>query len=129
MLIVNADDLGYNARTNAAIIQSFERRLCSSATLMANMEGFEEACDLVHANGLVDHVGLHLTLSEGRPLTDNVRRSHRFCDKDGRFRLLRRERVLWFEKEERDQLAGEVRAQIDRLKANGLRITHVDSHK
>ena len=51
MLIVNADDLGYDAPTNAAILHSFERQLCSSATLLANMAGFEEACELIHANG------------------------------------------------------------------------------
>jgi predicted glycoside hydrolase/deacetylase ChbG (UPF0249 family) len=44
MLIVNADDLGLDSRTNAAIIATLEQQCCSSATLMANMEGFEEAC-------------------------------------------------------------------------------------
>ena len=66
MLIVNADDLGYDARTNEAIIRSLELRLCSSTTLLANMEGFEEACELIHERSLGDRVGLHLNLSEGR---------------------------------------------------------------
>jgi chitin disaccharide deacetylase len=129
MLIVNADDFGYNADTNAAIMRSFERRLCSSATLMANMQGFEEACELIHKHGLVDHVGLHLNLSEGVPLTEKIRRSRRFCNKQGEFRLIRNERVFSLEKEEREILAAEIRAQIQRLKSSGIPMTHMDSHK
>ena len=129
MLIVNADDLGYNAPTNEAILACFEKRLCSSATLMANMEGFEEACELAHAHGLVDHVGLHLNLSEGEPLTDEIRRCPRFCDPDGRFRLLRQERVFWLQAAEQAALAHEIRAQIQRVQRSYFKITHLDSHK
>lgn len=129
MPIVNADDLGYDARTNAAIIRSFKLQLCTSATLLANMEGFQEACDLVHELGVADRVGLHLNLSEGLPLTEAIRRCPRFCDREGRFRLLRRERVIWLGSGEREALAAEVRAQIRQLRAMRIPITHLDSHK
>lgn len=129
MLIVNADDFGYNAMTNMAIVKSFKMGLCSSATLMANMEGFEEACELIHAHGLLEHVGLHLNLSEGTPLTDALRRCPRFCDRLGHFHMERRVRVLWLSGAERAALAAEVWAQVRRLQARGLQITHVDSHK
>src|SRR5690348_835156 len=129
MLIVNADDLGYDAPTNAAIIESFKLGLCSSATLMANMEGFQEACELVHQYGLEEHVGVHLNLSEGIPLTEAIRRSARFCDGEGRFRLMRNERVLWLGGEDQQLLAEEIRAQIARIQSHGLTITHLDSHK
>ncbi|MCE5230696.1 WecB/TagA/CpsF family glycosyltransferase [bacterium] len=129
MLIVNADDLGLDSRTNAAIIASLERQCCSSATLMANMDGFEDACELVHERGLLEHVGIHVNLSNGVPLTGAIRRMPRFCDGDGRFRLLRGERVLRLSAEERAAAAAEIRAQIGRLKANRIGITHLDSHK
>lgn len=128
MLIVNADDLGLDSSTNAAIIASLEQQYCSSATLMANMEGFEEACELVHERGLIEHVGIHANLSEGAPLTEAIKRQPRFC-RDGRFRLMRGERVVWLSSDERAAVAAEIRAQIARLRGARIRITHLDSHK
>ena len=46
-IIINADDFGYNATVNRAIIKSFQRGLISSSSLMANMPGFEDAIGLV----------------------------------------------------------------------------------
>ncbi|MEN6626756.1 MAG: WecB/TagA/CpsF family glycosyltransferase [Candidatus Sumerlaeia bacterium] len=129
MLIVNADDLGLDSRTNEAIIASLRGQCCSSATLMANMEGFEEACELVHQHGLLEHVGVHVNLSDGVPLTGPIRRLPRFCDKDGRLRLQRGERVLWLSADERAAVAAEVRAQIARLRGRHIAMTHLDSHK
>jgi chitin disaccharide deacetylase len=129
MLIINADDLGYDAPTNAAIMESFDRQLCSSATLLPNMQGFAEACELIHSKGLLEHIGIHLNLSEGIPLTEKIRRSARFCDDEGRFRLLRDERIWHLEIGERELLAEEIRAQIQQLKGMRLKLTHLDSHK
>ena len=128
-LIVNADDLGYDTSTNAAIIRSFEQGLCSSATLMANMDGFEEACDLIHKHGLINHVGIHINISEGKPLTERIQRLDRFCNEEGEFILRRSERVILLSDEEKEALAAEFRAQIQRLRSRSINITHVDSHK
>ena len=62
MLIINADDFGKNRDVNQAVVECFERGLCSSTTIMPNMPGFEEACRLVHEKGLVSHVGIHAVL-------------------------------------------------------------------
>lgn len=128
MLIVNADDLGLDSRTNAAIVASLEQHCCSSATLMANMNGFEEACELVHERGLLEHVGIHVNLSDGAPFTEPIKREPRFC-RDGHFRLMRGERVVWLSASERDAVAREIRAQIARLRGHRIKITHLDSHK
>ena len=53
----------------------------------------------------------------------------RFCDQFGIFHLERRVRVFWLSGAEREALAAEVSAQILRLRAQGLKITHLDSHK
>ena len=34
------------------------------------MPGFEAACKLAHENDLIDHIGAHINLTEGTPLTD-----------------------------------------------------------
>src|SRR4051812_15888282 len=84
-MIINADDFGMTRGTTAAIAQSFGRGLSSSTTLMPNQSATQEAVELAHERGFVQHVGLHLVLNAGCPLTDAIRRCRRFCDADGNF--------------------------------------------
>ncbi|HWX09977.1 MAG TPA: ChbG/HpnK family deacetylase, partial [Gaiellaceae bacterium] len=129
-MIVNADDFGLSPTVNRAVVDAFQRGLVSSATVMPNMPGFDEACALAGERGLQQHVGTHLVLTAGAPLTDRLRRSGRFCDDEGRFRGHRdRGRVLRLDREERSALAGELRKQIEACRRAGLPVTHVDSHQ
>jgi len=128
VVIINADDFGINEQINRAIIQSFERGLCSSTTLMANMPGFEEACELSHENKLLNHIGMHLVLTEGYPLTEKIKYFHKFCDKEGRFCLSRTRPIFTLEASEKQAVAEEIRAQIRRCRVYGIPITHIDSH-
>ncbi len=128
-LIINADDFGLDHRTNRAVVQAFDLGLCSSCTLMANMPGFAEACDLVHLRGLTAGAGLHLTLTEGEPVTDRIKACRRFCREDGRFRLSRRERILHLSGCEREALAEEIEGQIRACRRQGVPLTHLDAHQ
>jgi hypothetical protein len=128
MLVINADDFGLNHTVNHAIIKSFELNLCSSTTLMANMPGFEEACCLAHEHRLLDHVGIHLVLKNGAPLTEAMKRSSRFCDGAGFLALTESSPIFTLATSERHLLAAEIRAQIARCRANGIFLTHLDSH-
>jgi predicted glycoside hydrolase/deacetylase ChbG (UPF0249 family) len=128
MLIINADDFGWNARINKAIIQSFKRGLCSSATLMPNMPGFDEACELIHENKLINHIGLHLTLSENYPLTEGIKRFPRFCNDRGKLCLARNRAIFILGTPEKKVLAEEIKAQIKRCRSRKIPVTHVDSH-
>lgn len=128
-MIVNADDLGYSSDINTAVIESLIRGYCTHATIMANMPGFEEACELVRENELVNRVGIHWVLTEGQPLTDDLKRCRRFCDADGRFCLTRSVRVLHLDGRERDAIRAELAAQLDRCRAQGLDPQHADSHR
>jgi hypothetical protein len=47
-IIVGADDFRVSAEVNRAIVEAFENNVTSSTTLMANMPGFDEACELAH---------------------------------------------------------------------------------
>ena len=128
MIIINADDFGCDAEVNDAVLQCFRDGLCSSTTLMANMPAFEEACDLVHQEKLGNHVGLHLVLRDGFPLTEPLKKVPAFCDSTGRLSVLRVRPVLSLSGEEKRALAGEIRAQISRCRRLGVPLTHVDSH-
>ena len=129
LIVINADDFGWTPPINQAILYCFNRGLCSSATLMANMPGFEEACDLVHQEKLANHVGLHLVLREGFPLTEPIKRVPAFCDSNGRLSRLTLRPVMSLSSQEKRALAEEIRAQITRCRNVGhVPLTHVDSH-
>lgn len=128
MLIINADDFGRSANINRAILEGFRLGLCSSATIMPNMPGFEEACQMARDHGLLDHIGVHLTLVEGHPLTDRIKKLSKFCDGEGRLRVSTSKSLLLLERSEKEALAAEIRAQIDRCHEFGLPVTHLDSH-
>ncbi len=128
-LIINADDLGLDSSVNAAVMESFRSGCCSSATIMANMPGFQEACELAQENRLLDHIGVHFVMTEGTPLTDGIRECRLFCGRDGSFALTRGRRVLRLTRCEAEALAEELRAQVRECRRLGLPLTHADSHK
>ena len=125
-VIVNADDFGMSSLINRAIVACFDQGLISSTTVMANMPGFEEACELAVANQLTDCVGVHVNLTEGRPLLPDLCRNPALCDAGGNFRRFR-SRIL--SSSDRSQISAEVTTQIQRCRWAGLRLTHADSHQ
>lgn len=127
-LIVNADDYGLNISVNSAIVKALEERLCNSISVMANMPGFEEGCQLLCENHISEGVGVHLVLTSGKPLTDGIRSESRLCDAEGIF--LGRGSMVWMLPvgSEVTAIANECRAQIQRCRRQGVTITHLDSH-
>lgn len=128
-MIVNADDFGLDESVNRGIVLAFERGLVSSTTMLANQSGFEHAVELAHAHRLARHVGVHLNLTTGAPLTEPIKFVRRFCDADGAFWSWIADSHVWrVAGPERDALIRELRAQVERVRAAGLPVTHVDSH-
>jgi predicted glycoside hydrolase/deacetylase ChbG (UPF0249 family) len=128
VIIINADDLGRSAEINQAILCSIKDGYCSSATIMPTMPGFEEACSLIHENKLLKNVGLHLTLRDGYPLTEGMKRFPAFCNSDGMLTNVTVRSPLFLSTDEKRALTDEIRAQIARCRAFGLPLTHLDSH-
>jgi predicted glycoside hydrolase/deacetylase ChbG (UPF0249 family) len=63
LLIVNADDFGRSACTNEGVIETYERGIVTSASLMVGWPASEEAAAYARANtGL--SLGLHLDVGE-----------------------------------------------------------------
>ncbi len=129
LLVINADDFGRDAATNTAILAAFQAGYCSSATIMPNMPGFEAACELTHRFRLEPHIGMHLTLRGGYPLTDRMKRCATFCDANGMLSKASVRVPLFLSSAEEDILADEIRAQIARCRLFGLRLSHLDSHR
>jgi chitin disaccharide deacetylase len=128
MLIINADDFGANHGVNLAVVAAFQHGLCSSCSIMPNMPGFKEACEFVQLYALQSHVGLHLTLTEGVPVTERIRGISMFCDGEGRFVLSRQSRVVGLPPNARQALKEEIQGQVALCREHGIPITHVDSH-
>lgn len=128
-LIVNADDLGLTKGQNRAIIEAHSSGILTSASLMACGLAFEDAVE--RARSLTSlGIGVHLTLLEGTPVLPATKVSG-LVDDDGKFRLnwaglFRR---LATGQVRLEQVRREWRAQIQKVMATGLPVTHFDSHK
>ena len=129
LLIVHADDLGFSHSVDAATIKAFESGSVNSASLMVPCPWFPEMVDYAKTHPEVDF-GLHLTLTSERTFyrwapvapRDQVAT---LIDANGYFRQ------DWMESTVIDpaQVEIELRAQIDRAYAMGLKPTHLDSHQ
>jgi chitin disaccharide deacetylase len=127
-LIVNADDFGLSSSTNHAIIRGHKDGILTSASLMLNEPGFDEAVELSRANPQLG-VGLHLTLLCGHStlppeiIPGLVNEKHEFSCNPARvgFRY-------FFRRELREQLHAEIIAQFKKFRRTGLHLDHVDSH-
>src|SRR6476620_6186875 len=129
LIIVHADDLGETHAVNAAAIKSLESGTINSASLMVPCPWFPEIADYAKSHPDADF-GLHLTLTSERvyyrwgpvaPL-DKV---PSLVDTNG---------YLYHDWEEKQhvnpqEVETELRAQIERALAMGVRPTHLDSHQ
>ena len=127
-LIVNADDFGLSPSVNAAVVRAHREGILTSASLMVNEPGFDEAVKLARANPKLG-VGLHLTLLLGHaalppekiPGLVNARRE--FSNSPVRVGV-----DYFFKRALREQLRAEVRAQLEKFRATGLPLDHVNGH-
>jgi predicted glycoside hydrolase/deacetylase ChbG (UPF0249 family) len=130
-IIINADDYGLNANINKAVIDSFSKGLCSSATIMATGGAFEDAVELAQANHFSPKIGIHLNLTHGQPLTESIRKLQIFCNGEGYFSGEFTHKSSFnahFSQSEKTALAIECKAQIQKCRKAGLSLSHADSH-
>jgi hopanoid biosynthesis associated protein HpnK len=128
-LIVNADDFGLTAGVNRAIAEAHDRGVVTSATLMANGRAFEDAIQRVRSAPQLS-VGCHVVLVDGSPvlgaqqiptLTDG--HAH-FQDSLVSFALRAISGRI-----DADEIEAEATAQIRKLQAAGVVVSHLDTHK
>jgi predicted glycoside hydrolase/deacetylase ChbG (UPF0249 family) len=128
-LIINADDFGMSSSVNLAILTSIETGLVTSTSMMANMPGFESAVTLVREHkDLQNRIGVHLNLTEGRPLSRPILDCPLFCSVDGYLALDREYPLFHLSRKEKDAAYTELKTQLERVLAAGIRPIHLDSH-
>lgn len=121
-IIINADDFGYSNSVNYGIIDAHTEGVLTSTTLMTNMPGAEHAYELGKKHRTLG-IGVHLTLTCGRPLLDN---HHTLVDTEGYFKKIHHYQNKFHI--DPDELYAEWKAQIEAFLNAGLTPTHLDSH-
>jgi hopanoid biosynthesis associated protein HpnK len=127
-LIVNADDFGFTSGVNRAIAEAHSHGVVTSSTLMANGPAFGEAIQL--AKGLPKlSIGCHVVLIDGRPVLEAKRLSSLTHGTDFRDGLMTFAARAIFGRIKADEIAAEAGAQIRKIQAAGIDVSHVDTHK
>jgi hopanoid biosynthesis associated protein HpnK len=127
-LIVNADDFGLSPSVNEAVIRAHREGILTSASLMVNEPGFDEAVKLAKANPRLG-VGLHVCLLHGHsalphekiPGLVNGRRE--FSNSPVSVGM-----KYFFDDGLREPLQAEIRAQFEKFRSTGLPLDHVNGH-
>lgn len=123
-LIITADDFGRDESCTAAIADALAAGTITSTSIMANARLFATACTVAHARKLTDRIGVHLVLDEGPALSPAMAP---FADARGHLCVRRSLKPLG--KAYSRAIESELAAQIDRVIAEGIRPTHLDSHR
>jgi predicted glycoside hydrolase/deacetylase ChbG (UPF0249 family) len=150
-VVLHADDFGMNRAVTGGILRAFTDGLLTSTSILANAPDAERAVRqfkslqarrapgtfvFAPAREMLDDaaqpldLGVHLNLSQGRPLTGE-KFPAQLLDRHGRFpgigrlfaHMLRRPRQV------RRPIHTELAAQIDWLVQHGLRPTHLNGHQ
>ncbi|HKF26283.1 MAG TPA: polysaccharide deacetylase family protein [Candidatus Acidoferrum sp.] len=129
LLIIHADDVAETHAVNAATFRALESGAVNSASIMVPCPWFPEAADYAKSHPDVDF-GLHLTVTSERvyyrwsPVAGPARVPS-LADSNGYFHH------DWDQHPRIDprDVETELRAQIDRALAMGVRPTHFDSHQ
>jgi len=129
--IVNADDFGKSESVNRAIAECFAKDLIRRTTIMVNMPGADEAAAIAKEQGFAGQVGIHLNLTEGRPLTLDICSNPLLCDEKGNFHAGFQQTTkyrLYMDELTIAQIRKELDAQLEKYRAYGFTLWHIDSH-
>ncbi len=128
-LIINADDFGLCPGVNFAVRDAHLQGLLTSATLMSNMPYAEQAAEIAGQMPNLG-IGVHLNLTEGKPLTMGGN-AEILVNADGLFARSANQLAVksLFSSRFRAAIAAEFEAQIRWLIDKGIQPTHLDSHK
>lgn len=131
-LIVNADDFGYTLGVNRAVTEAHTHGIVTSTTIMAGGSGFQDA--ICKARQLPQlSIGCHIVLIDGQPvlnpanlpsITSGNSSAPKFRDglKSFAFRA-------FSGRLDSEEIEDEATAQIRKIQAEGISISHLDSHK
>ncbi len=127
-LIVNADDFGLAESVNLGIVKAHNDGIVTSTSLLAGGKGAEHAAALAKENPALG-VGVHLCVTLDRPVSP-PKKIPSFA-MDGRLPggPMQFAMGLFSGRIKKHEIEAELRAQIERALALGIRPTHIDGHQ
>jgi hopanoid biosynthesis associated protein HpnK len=127
-LIVNADDFGFTSGVNRAIAEAHSNGVVTSSTLMANGVAFEEAAQLAKTLPKLS-VGCHVVLTDGRPVLGAEQLPSLTNGSDFRDGMMMFAARALAGRIDADEISAEAIAQIRKIQAAGIAVSHIDTHK
>jgi len=118
-LIVTADDLGLTKSINEGIAKACSEGVVTAVSVIPTGEAFEDAIKVMSCLPVKD-IGAHLALTETTPLLSS---SKFYKNHTNIFFSLVSGRI------NKEDIYQELKAQLERLKKTGLKITHINSHE
>jgi predicted glycoside hydrolase/deacetylase ChbG (UPF0249 family) len=127
-LIVTGDDAGLSRGIDRSALQLHARGMISSVSVMANFPRLQDAIRLYQEFPELE-IGLHLNLSDGKPLTAAAARSE-LTNGNGIFRnrLFLFALSMFPSAELLAVMRGELTAQIERMLEAGVQPAHLTTH-
>lgn len=125
-LIINADDFGICESVNRGIIDCFSYGLVSDLSFIVNSDCFDSSVALLKEKGITE-VGIHFNLTMGKP---NLISNNSLTDNSGNFvkaKTLFRNFITGSLNDE--EIYQELKFQLDKILATGIKISHFDSHQ
>ena len=129
LIIVHADDIGMSHSVNTASIEAFKHNMVTSGSIMVPCPWFPEIADYAKQHPELD-LGIHLTLTSEwkylrwRPVAP-IDKVPGLLDEQGFMWKSERQTAMQATPQE---IETELRAQIDRALAFGIKPTHLDTH-
>lgn len=131
-LIINADDYGLSESVNQAIEYCLVNGVIDRASLMVNMPYCDAAVKRIFELHLNRKIGLHLNLTEGSPLTDDILNTE-FCESgvlSGKNFKVHPISKIFLRRDAKSAVEKELRAQIEKyINYNISQEIHIDSHQ
>ena len=124
---INADDFGFTKTCTDAIFKCLEEKTITSTTACSNGAFFDYAISLVKNTDYVKRIGIHVNLTEGKPLTQSITENKNFCYENGMFNGFRN-RYRRLSRKDKNDLYLEIKAQFQMFIDAGINIDHIDSH-
>jgi len=120
-LIINADDFGLTPSVAEGILKAHQEGIVTSTTVLINSSMIETDILKLKSSPSLD-VGLHLNVTWGKPVS-SPSRLKTLLGEDGFF--IRKPN---FDNIDLKEVEMEWKAQIEKAKSLGLKLTHLDTH-
>jgi len=130
-VIINADDCGINQAVDAAIERFILLNKITSTTVMANMDDLAGAKRLYDLYSDVISFGVHVNLTDGPSITKSQQLlDYGFLKEEGGITLLNGYPFIHsrIPKRLHEDIIKECVAQINRVRDEGIEVSHIDSH-